>query len=140
MGYLPPEPSLPFFRGLGDIRTKNKAIDSIVGNGKRFIAYEIIKRLKESQNAELLNELSNLVSASDRKRGKLYEVFEPSFDWKECISDEFTEIMLNYIHNNPYSGKWNLVKSPIDYVYSSAKYYETGQQGVYDVFNYKDSR
>jgi hypothetical protein len=81
------------------------------------MAYEIISRLKENQNEELLNELSNLVSASDRKRGKLHEVFEPSFDWKECISDEFTETKLNYIHNNPCSGKWNLVKSPIDYVH-----------------------
>jgi hypothetical protein len=116
----------------------NKSIDTIVGNGKRFMAYEIINRLNENENAELLNELSNLVSASDRKRGKLHEVFEPSFDWKECISDEFTETKLNYIHNNPCSGKWNLVNSPIDYVHSSAKYYETGQKGVYEVFNYKN--
>ncbi len=115
----------------------NKPIDIIVGNGKRFMAYEIISRLKENGNTELLNKLSNLVTAYDRKRGKLHEVFEPSFDWKECISDEFTEIKLNYIHNNPCSGKWNLIKSPQDYVHSSAKYYETGQQGVYEVFNYK---
>ncbi len=117
--------------------TANKSIATIVGNGKRFIAYEIVSRLKENGKTEILNELSNLVSASDRKRGKLHEVFEASFDWKECISDEFTETKLNYIHNNPCSGKWNLVKSPIDYTHSSLKYYETGQQGVYEVFNYK---
>ena len=85
---------------------ENKAIDTMVGNGKRFMAYEIIERLKENKNTELLNELSNIVTVSDRKRGKLHEVFEPSFDWKECISDEFTETKLNYIHNNPCSGKW----------------------------------
>jgi REP element-mobilizing transposase RayT len=118
--------------------TDNKSIDTIVGNGKRFMAYEIISRLEENGNTELLDELSNLVTASDKKKGKLHEVFEPSFDWKECISDEFTETKLNYIHNNPCSGKWNLEKSPQDYNNSSAKYYETGQQGVYEVFNYKD--
>ncbi len=33
---------------------------------------------------------------------------------------------LNYIHNNPVQGKWMLADSPIDYKYSSAKFYETG--------------
>ena len=118
--------------------TDNKSIDSIVGNGKRFMAYEIINRLKEKEETELLDALSNLVSASDRKKGKLHEVFDPSFDWKECVSDEFTETKLNYIHNNTCSGKWNLVKSPQDYVHSSAKYYETGKKGDNEVFNYKE--
>jgi REP element-mobilizing transposase RayT len=118
--------------------TENKSIDTIVGNGKRFMAYEIIKRLKEKQEARILEKLGDLVTISDRKKGKLHEVFAPSFDWKECISDEFTETKLNYIHNNPCTGKWNLVKSPIDYVHSSTKYYETGHRGVYEIFNYKD--
>ncbi len=116
----------------------NKSIVTIVGNGKRFIAYEIVKRLKEKGETKLLLDLSNLVSYSDRKNGKLHEVFEPSFDWKECISDSFTETKLNYIHNNPCSGKWNLAKSQQDYLHNSAKYYIEGQQGFYKVFNYKD--
>ncbi|MES2796124.1 MAG: hypothetical protein V4683_09170 [Bacteroidota bacterium] len=116
----------------------NKSINTTVGTGKRFMAYEIINRLNENGKTELLKELSNLVSASDKKKGKLHEVFEPSFDWKECVSDSFSETKLNYIHNNPCSGKWNLVNSPQDYLHSSAKYYETGRQGIYEVFNYKD--
>jgi putative transposase len=33
---------------------------------------------------------------------------------------------LDYIHNNPVQGKWMLVNSPIEYKYSSARFYETG--------------
>jgi hypothetical protein len=46
----------------------------------QIIAYKIVKRLKEKGETKLLQDLSNLVSNSDRKNGKLYEVFEPSFD------------------------------------------------------------
>jgi hypothetical protein len=63
----------------------------------------------------------------------LHEVFEPSFDWKECINDKFTEQKLNYIHENPCRGKWSLVNQPEDYQHSSAKYYATGQHGEYIV-------
>lgn len=33
---------------------------------------------------------------------------------------------LDYIHNNPVTGKWNLSKGILDYKYSSAKFYENG--------------
>lgn len=38
---------------------------------------------------------------------------------------------LSYMHNNPCSGAWRLVESPVDYKHSSAKFYNTGEQGVY---------
>jgi len=34
---------------------------------------------------------------------------------------------LDYIHNNPCRGKWMLASSPLDYKYSSARFYETGR-------------
>lgn len=33
---------------------------------------------------------------------------------------------LNYIHNNPVQGKWMLSNSPLDYHYSSARFYAEG--------------
>ena len=41
----------------------------------------------------------------------------------------------NYIHNNPCSKKWNLCNNPIDYPHSSAKFYLSGEQGIYAVTN-----
>lgn len=71
--------------------THGRSINAIIGNAKRFMAYELIQRLKEQKQGELLEQLSSYVSDTDRKKGKLHEVFEPSFDWKECVTDKFTE-------------------------------------------------
>lgn len=57
-----------------------QSINTVVSNGKRFIAYEIIKRLQEQNNDSILKTLSDAVTDSDRRRGKLHQVFESSFD------------------------------------------------------------
>ena len=36
--------------------------------------------------------------------------------------------LLDYIHHNPMSKKWMLSTSPINYKYSSARFYETGEK------------
>jgi hypothetical protein len=119
-------------------RDTGKNINTIIGDGKRFIAYEIVKRLKEMNQADLLLQLSQRVSSSDRKKGKLHEVWKDSFDWKECSSNEMIVQKLDYMHDNPCKGKWNLIESPVDYIHSSAKYYITGEQGIYPVTNYME--
>jgi hypothetical protein len=40
------------------------------------------------------------------------------------------------IFNNPCRGEWNLAKNPEGYMHSSAKYYATGEQGIYEVMSY----
>lgn len=115
-----------------------KSINTIVGNGKRFIAYEIVERLKKATNTELLGKMEEGVSVSDKQKGKLHEVFEGSFDLKLCRSYKFLKQKLDYIHSNPVSKKWNLVKQHIDYPHSSAMFYETGKQGIYEVVHVND--
>lgn len=110
-----------------------KNINKIIGNGKRFLAYEIIKRLKDANNTSILNQLAEAVEVTDRKRGKLHEVFEDSFDIKECLTQKFIKQKLNYIHHNPCSGKWMLADCPENYLYSSAKFYSTGEQQLFPV-------
>ncbi len=117
-------------------RHTEKAINTVIGNGKRFMAYDLVKRLTEHNQHNLLLELATYVVPTERKKGKLHEVFEPSFEWKECYSDRFTEQKLNYIHENPCRGKWELAKHPWEYLHSSAKFYLQGKQGVYPVTSY----
>ena len=118
---------------IGFCNTKGQSINSIVGNGKRFMAYEIVKRLKEKNESLLLEQLASFVNVTDSRKGKIHEVFEPSFDWKECKTNKFIEQKLNYIHDNPCRGEWNLAEQPEDYLHSSAKFYITGEQGGYQV-------
>lgn len=111
------------------------SINSIVGNGKRFIAYEIIKRLKDQGANELLQELANNIEPGRRANKKQHNVWELSFDWKECNSRNFIDQKLDYIHNNPCSGKWNLCNTPVEYPHSSARYYLSGEHASYPVTN-----
>jgi len=70
----------------------------------------------------------------------MHQVFEPSFDGKECRTEKFLRQKLDYLHMNPVRGKWNLCKSPIDYIHSSARFYYTGLQELYPVLNYLNLR
>jgi REP element-mobilizing transposase RayT len=117
-------------------RECGKNINTIIGNGKRFIGYEIINRLQKQHQTDILKKLSQAVNTSDSKRGKQHEVWQDSFDWKECISIHFIEQKLHYMHMNACTGKYNLAPSPEEYLHSSAKYYNTGVQGVFAVTDY----
>ncbi|MFN2458195.1 MAG: transposase [Chitinophagaceae bacterium] len=119
-------------------RNCGKSINTIIGNGKRFIAYEIIKRLQQQGQDDLLQQLRNAVERKDRERNKLHEVWEDSFDWKECRGDNFINQKLNYMHNNCCNGKWSLSEGPADYEYSSARYYICGEHAAYVVTNYME--
>ena len=70
-------------------RNTDKSINTIVGNGKRFMAYALLERLKEQQEESVLSKLFSCVNETDRAKGQLHAVFEPSFDWKECLSLPF---------------------------------------------------
>ncbi len=127
------------FHGLIAFRnTKGKSINKIMGNCKRLLAYDIVRKLEGLNKQEILEKLGACVNASDCRKGKLHEVFEPSFDWKECRTERFLRQKLNYIHKNPCSGKWNLAERFWDYPHSSAKFYVTNEQGIYPVLNYAE--
>nr|WP_262919583.1 transposase [Niabella hibiscisoli] len=55
-------------------RNTIQSINTIVGNGKRFMAYGIVKRLKAMSEETLLRKLEWNVNMSDRQRNKLHEV------------------------------------------------------------------
>jgi len=97
-----------------------------IGTMKRFLSYEIVKRLKLMSNDKLLHLLQSQVHATDRLRGKKHDVFEPSFDARICLSRNMADQKLKYMHYNPCAGKWSLVNDYVDYKWSSAYYYEYG--------------
>ncbi|HEY6955802.1 MAG TPA: hypothetical protein VI385_11205 [Flavisolibacter sp.] len=111
----------------------DKPINKIVGDGKRFMAYEIVKRLKEQGRDDILNQLHNSVEPKDKERGKKHEVWEDSFDSKICRTEKFMNQKLAYMHANPCAGKWRLCESIIDYEHSSARYYISGRHAAYQV-------
>ena len=78
-----------------------KSINVIVANGKRFMAYDVARRLEEGEKTWVPEELQKGLNNTERKEGKKYGVFEPSFDPKECQTVKFIEQKLDYLHWNP---------------------------------------
>jgi REP element-mobilizing transposase RayT len=114
------------------------SINNIIGTGKRFMAYEIVKRLRRLNELELLKKMQESVSKKEMERSKKHQVFEPSMEIKEIYTEKFIRQKLNYMHKNPVSGKWKLVEHYLDYEYSSAKYYDLGVEGICRIYNYSD--
>ena len=114
-----------------------KSLNKVIGDGKRFLAYEIVKRLKAQSNDQLLNTLSEGVQEKERLKGKKHQVFRLSFDAKKVAGEEEIHKVLEYIQHNPLEGKWNLAEDYIEYPYSSASFYETGKTNDLQFVDYR---
>ena len=110
-----------------------KSINRIIGDGKRWMSYDLVRRLRDNHDTGLLALLQKFVNSTDAARNKHHEVFEPSFDWKLLESDWFIEQKLNYIHQNPCMTNPPLVENAADYRHSSAAYYLDPHEKLYPV-------
>jgi REP element-mobilizing transposase RayT len=100
-----------------------KSLNTVISNGKRFMAYELISRLQQQKQDEILSRLSVGCSEKEKAKGQKHKVFEPSFDAKPVYTLDFLNQKLTYMHNNPVTGKWNLCNEFTDYPHSSAAFY-----------------
>lgn len=105
-----------------------QSLNTLMGNGKRFIGYEIIKRLQQQKDMATLLQLERDVPEVERKKGKKHELWQGSFDVKECRTEKFTLQKLNYMHYNPCVQRWQLCAHTFQYPHSSASFYEQGQR------------
>jgi REP element-mobilizing transposase RayT len=115
-----------------------KSLNTVIGNGKRFMAYEIVSLLEQKGEQSLLDKMQKEVKDKDRSRGKKHEVWKDSFDVKECRTEDFILQKLIYIHENPVRGKWKLSKTSLEYLHSSAPFYFNGRQQLFEVKDYRD--
>ena len=86
----------------------------------------------------MLVKLSSLVTIREKKKGQLHKVFKDSFDAKPIITNPFLLQKINYIHNNPVTGKWMLAKDFIEYEHSSASFYELNKLQHFLPIHYMD--
>lgn len=114
------------------------SINKIISNCKRFMSYEIVKRLAYSGKQKILSQLHNSVKTNESLKGKKHNVFQPSFDAKSILTEKFLIQKLNYIHFNPVRGKWNLVDDYRNYKYSSAGFYELEDYQGFKITHYLD--
>jgi putative transposase len=113
-------------------------LNKIMSNAKRFMAYEIVNRLKNSDNGKMLQDLASDLTEREKIKGQKHKVFKDSFDAKALYSDKFLFQKLDYIHGNPVNGKWTLSKDNVSYEHSSASFYETGEVKHFSPKHYKE--
>jgi len=116
---------------------REKPLNRLMSEGKRFMAYAIVDNLKKEGKSGILNALKEGVQENEKKKGKKHQVFRLSFDARKCFDEKMVEQKLNYIHHNPVSGKWRIVDNFVNYKHSSAAYYELGAENKY-VTHYKN--
>ena len=107
---------------------ENESINKLLANGKRFLAYKIVKRLELQKQREILAQLQLAVTVKEKQRQKKHRIFEVSSDIKPCYTEKFLLQKLNYIHNNPIMPKWKLASHPEGYFHSSACFYMLNNQ------------
>jgi REP element-mobilizing transposase RayT len=101
-------------------------INTIVGEGKRMMAYQIVSRLKFLRRRKLLVRLKGLLDRDRIESNHLHSVWDRSFHWHHLYSWNMINQKIDYIHNNPCKGSWNLAPSPAMYTHSSASFYISG--------------
>ena len=119
-------------------KEQKQSLNTIIGNGKRFIGYEIVRRLKTQKEDALLAVLHEAVISAEGKRNKQHEVWQGTFDVKQCRTEAFILQKLNYIHFNPCVERWKLAERPREYEHSSAAFYQLGKQGKIEIKDYQD--
>lgn len=102
------------------------------------MAYEIIKRLEQQRNTELLTHLQSAVTDKERKKGQLHKVFKESFDAKAIDNEAFFLQKLAYLHLNPVRSKYHLVEDWREYEHSSAGFYELQKTVHFVPVHYKE--
>lgn len=119
-------------------QTGKQSLNSVIGNGKRFIGYELVRRLQTEQDLPTLAMLEQGVKSAEKKIGKLHEIWQGSFDVKECRTEKFILQKLNYMHQNPCVERWRLCRHSYDYHHSSAAFYEMGNRSNVFLKDYRD--
>ena len=64
-------------------------LNKIIGNAKRFMAYEIVNRLENSTNHKLLEELKSNLTSKEINKGQKHKIFKDFFDAKPIYADKF---------------------------------------------------
>jgi REP element-mobilizing transposase RayT len=103
------------------------------------IAYE--KKFRTCAFVIMPNHFHYIMATPSRKANlntlvKIHQVFKPSFDARLILDEKMLFQKMDYIHNNPVRGKWNLVSDFVLYPHSSAAFYELGASYQFPITHY----
>ena len=102
---------------------------------KRYTARQVIAELKARENLKLLASLRSL--NTDRRQE--YKVWEDGYDSRDLLSPKMLQQKMDYVHLNPCQPQWKLVEDPVDYLWSSARFYMADLPAIVPVDDVRES-
>jgi putative transposase len=94
-------------------------------NGKEYPHASLLKYTSHTIQKDLQTNDPNLLQTYEViNKTRKYQFWQRDSLPIELSNSDNIQKVLNYIHHNPVKGKWALVKSASDYLYSSLHYYE----------------
>jgi putative transposase len=99
-------------------------ISDVLESFASYTAHEILKVLRREERDDWL-----AAFAAYAKPGKNHHIWQET-EAKNVYSVEFLHERVEYTHNNPIHRSWNLVVDRADYRYSSACFYDRGQEPI----------
>ncbi len=99
-----------------------------------FTAHAILKQL---QNHNLIEELRFFAEHRQPDRTEKHQLWQP-MQAKNIHSPDFLREKLEYIHNNPVAKKWQLATDRAAYEFSSARFYDLGEEPIVPVYDVRE--
>ncbi len=112
------------------LKPESHPIGDILQQFGSFTAHEILKKLREHNQTELLR----MFEKEKRDQRHEHSIWQ-DIQAKNIYSMGFLQQKLEYIHQNPVSKDWRLVEDRADYPYSSAGYYDYGRKPIIEITN-----
>jgi putative transposase len=102
-------------------------VKDLVRDYKRHTADRLIRQYQADDNKRALGFLAGKVTRPDKQK---YRIWEEGYDARNIFSPEFLSQKMEYLHNNPCQPHWGLVQDPIEYGWSSARFYLSNQPAI----------
>ena len=110
------------------LKPESNSISEIVQQFGSFTAHDVMKKLKQQNQKDLLA----LFHQKKRDKRHKHSIWQ-DIQAKNIYSMEFLQQKLEYIHQNPIAKDWKLAKDRADYSYSSAGYYDYGRKPIIEI-------
>ena len=115
------------------VKPINKTIGDLLQEFGSFTAHAILKELRKNQEMEWL-----AFFHEHRRDSRHQHSIWQDIQAKNLFSQKVLFQKIEYIHLNPIAKGWNLAKTPEDYRYSSACFYERDEKTIIEVDDVRD--
>jgi REP element-mobilizing transposase RayT len=110
-------------------------IPAVIRDFKKHTADRLIRQLKAERDQAALDLLAAKVTRSSKQT---YKIWEDGYNAKDIFSMVFLQQKMDYIHYNPCQPQWKLCNDPIDYLWSSARFYLTEDPCIIPIDDARD--